>query len=59
VAILTSGGRIRGRELEAQTSIKRGYLGILHAREALTRHRARADELVTLAQPQWFVRRNA
>jgi hypothetical protein len=59
VAILTSAGRIRGRELEAQTSIKRGYLGILHAREALTRHGARADELVTLAQPQWFARRNA
>ncbi len=28
------------RELEAQTSIKRGYLNILHAREALGRHAA-------------------
>lgn len=59
VTILTSAGRLRGRELEAQTSIKRGYLGLLHAREALIRHAARADELVTLAQPQWFARRNA
>ena len=59
VTILTSAGRLRGRELEAQTSIKRGYLGLLHAREALVRHGARADELVTMAQPQWFVRRNA
>ena len=59
VTILTSAGRIRGRELEAQTSIKRGYLGLLHAREALLRHRARADELVSVAAPHWFVRRNA
>ena len=27
--------RRRGRELEAQTSIKRGYLNLLHAREAI------------------------
>ncbi len=33
-------GRPRGRELEAQTSIKRGYLNILHAREAVARHAA-------------------
>ncbi len=59
VTILTSSSRIRGRELEAQTSIKRGYLGLLHAREALVRHGVRADELVTLAAPQWFARRNA
>ena len=26
-----------GRELEAQTSIKRGYLNLLHAREAIAR----------------------
>jgi hypothetical protein len=30
--------RPRGRELEAQTAIKRGYLNLLHAREALGRH---------------------
>jgi hypothetical protein len=59
VTILTSSARLRGRELEAQTSIKRGYLGLLHAREALIRHGARADELVTMAAPQWFARRNA
>jgi len=34
--------RRRGRELEAQTSIKRGYLNLLHAREAIARHAARA-----------------
>jgi hypothetical protein len=34
--------RRRGRELEAQTAIKRGYLNLLHAREAIDRHAARA-----------------
>lgn len=33
------------RELEAQTSIKRGYLNLVHAREAIGRHAARAAEL--------------
>lgn len=37
--------RRRGRELEAQTAIKRGYLNLLHAREALDRHAARAQTL--------------
>jgi hypothetical protein len=37
---------IRGsRELEAQTSIKRGYLNLIHAREAIARHAVRADDL--------------
>jgi hypothetical protein len=40
---------IRGgaRELEAQTSIKRGYLNLLHAREAIAREASRADDLST------------
>jgi hypothetical protein len=33
------------RELEAQTSIKRGYLNLIHAREAIARHALRADDL--------------
>ena len=33
------------RELEAQTSIKRGYLNLLHAREAIARHAVGADAL--------------
>ena len=37
--------RRRGRELEAQTSIKRGYLNLIHAREAILRHAAAAEEL--------------
>ena len=37
---MLGGGRGRGRELEAQTAIKRGYLNLLHAREAIARHAA-------------------
>lgn len=33
------------RDLEAQTSIKRGYLNLIHAREAIARHAVRADDL--------------
>jgi hypothetical protein len=33
------------RELEAQTSIKRGYLNLLHARAAIARHALDAQEL--------------
>ena len=54
----------RGRELEANTSIKRGYLNLVHAREAIVRLAARAADLeanlapapteqpVTLHQPR-------
>jgi len=37
--------RRRGREQEAQTSIKRGYLNLIHVREAIVRHAAAAEEL--------------
>jgi hypothetical protein len=33
--------------LEAQTSIKRGYLNLLHAREAIAREASRVDGLQT------------
>ena len=35
-----------GREIEAQTAIKRGYLNVLHAREAIARHASEAATLV-------------
>jgi hypothetical protein len=44
VAILAAVRR-GGRELEAQTSIKRGYLNLIHAREAIREHAARAASL--------------
>lgn len=43
--------RRRGRELEAQTAIKRGYLNLLHAREAIDRHGARARTLEPAPEP--------
>lgn len=42
---ILAAARPGGRELEAQTAVKRGYLNLLHAREALTRHAARAATL--------------
>lgn len=43
--------RRRGRELEAQTAIKRGYLNLLHAREAIDRHALRAQALELGSEP--------
>ncbi len=42
--MLTSARR-GARDLEAQTSIKRGYLNLIHAREAIARHAVRAEDL--------------
>jgi hypothetical protein len=42
---IQASARSGGREIEAQTAIKRGYLNVLHAREAITRHAAEAATL--------------
>jgi hypothetical protein len=39
---IMASARARGREIEAQTAVKRGYLNLLHAREAIGRYAARA-----------------
>ena len=51
VTILASVRR-GGRELEAQTSIKRGYLNLVHAREAIGRHAARVEEIAASQAPK-------
>ncbi|HET9613946.1 MAG TPA: hypothetical protein VFP22_03955 [Candidatus Limnocylindrales bacterium] len=56
-AIQTS-ARSGGREIEAQTSIKRGYLNVLHAREAIG-HQARLARDVGVGEEIGFQRRNA
>ena len=58
---ILSSARIGGRELEAQTAIKRGYLNVLHAREAIRRYAARAAAVGIPRQRQQrlFERRNA
>jgi hypothetical protein len=42
---IQASARSGGREVEAQTSIKRGYLNLIHAREAIARQAILADEL--------------
>jgi hypothetical protein len=56
---ILSSARVGGRELEAQTAIKRGYLNVLHAREAIRRYAARAAVIGTPQQVRLFERRNA
>jgi hypothetical protein len=45
---IQASARAGSRELEAQTAIKRGYLNVLHAREAITRHAAQAAAVVAV-----------
>jgi hypothetical protein len=56
-AILATAGSTY-RQIEAETAIKRGYLNVVHAREALARH----AEDIAAARPQeelrWLSRRN-
>jgi len=42
---IQASARSGGREIEAQTAIKRGYLNVLHAREAITHHAKAAGDL--------------
>jgi hypothetical protein len=51
--------RPRGRELEAQTSIKRGYLNILHAREAVARDAASATRIRSPHEARSLLRRTS
>lgn len=44
-ANMLAASRRGSRELEAQTSIKRGYLNLIHAREAVARHALLAEQL--------------
>jgi len=49
-------GSRREHDPEAQTAIKRGYLNLLHAREAVAGHAAAAAAM-TVSAPRFFVRR--
>ncbi len=50
--------RAGGREIEAQTSVKRGYLNVLHAREAIA-HQAGLVSGIPGMEEVGFQRRNA
>ena len=51
-ASILAAARRGTRELEAQTSIKRGYLNLLHAREAIARHALEAQDIEPDDAPQ-------
>jgi hypothetical protein len=55
---IQTSARSGGREIEAQTSIKRGYLNVLHAREAIA-HQAALARGVSVPDEVGFQRRNA
>ena len=55
---IQASARSGGREVEAQTAIKRGYLNVLHAREAIARQADRA-RAVAAGRDAGFQRRNA
>ena len=57
-AILMS-ARIGGRELEAQTAIKRGYLNLLHAREAILQAGTEAVAFRPEEENRWLAGRRA
>ena len=55
---IQASARAGGREIEAQTAIKRGYLNVLHAREAIA-HQASLARGVGIGDDIEFERRNA
>jgi hypothetical protein len=55
---IQASARAGGREIEAQTSIKRGYLNVLHAREAIGQQ-AELARLVAARDDAGFQSRNA
>jgi hypothetical protein len=55
---IQTSARSGGREIEAQTSIKRGYLNVLHAREAIG-HQASLARALGASDDVGFQQRNA
>ena len=54
---IQASARAGSRELEAQTAIKRGYLNVLHAREAILHIALEVDGYRPETAPRWLVRR--
>jgi len=50
---LSAGPRARSRTMESEISIKRGYLNLLHAREALARHIGDLAEARNAMESSW------
>jgi hypothetical protein len=56
---IQASARSGGREIEAQTAIKRGYLNVLHAREAIAHQAKVARDLSGAGDANRFQRHNA
>ena len=56
---IQASARSGGREIEAQTAIKRGYLNVLHARESVAHQAKVARDLSATDETSRFQRRNA
>jgi len=56
---IQASARSGGREIEAQTAIKRGYLNVLHAREAIAHQAKVVRDLSASEEASRFQRRNA
>ncbi|HEY3163513.1 MAG TPA: hypothetical protein VGJ71_04090 [Candidatus Limnocylindrales bacterium] len=56
---IQTSARSGGREIEAQTAIKRGYLNVLHARESISHQAKVARDLSATDETSRFQRRNA
>ena len=56
---IQASARAGGREIEAQTSIKRGYLNVLHAREAIAHQAKAARDLSSADASGRFAQRRA
>lgn len=54
---IQASARSGGREIEAQTAIKRGYLNVLHAREAIAHHAKSARDLAATDAANRFQQR--
>ncbi len=46
-----------GRDAEGETAVKRGYLNLLHSREAIGDYAKEIDETRAGAEPRWYSRR--
>jgi hypothetical protein len=56
---IQASARLGGREVEAQTAIKRGYLNVLHAREAIAHQAKLAANVSATDETSRFQRRSA
>jgi hypothetical protein len=55
--VLVATARGIGRDIEGETAVKRGYLNLIHAREAFAAYATEIAETGAGAEPRWYSRR--